>query len=311
MDVNALLHWCESNGMKVHVKKCKVISFSRSRDPLRFDYTMGDGCPLDRVNSIRDLGVTVDRKMKFNEHIALTTGKAFAMLGFLKRNTAHFDDPFALKVLYASLVRSVLEYAAVVWAPYHVTLAARIERVQRAFVRFALRKLPWNNPLILPSYEGRCLLFRLQSLAERRTLTQRLFYVVACLYRDVIRFNVWDMAGQEKFGVVRDGYYTGIWCECAKTSRSCCGNKVDIKDRKVKAKGIVFHRKKNLNYDISAKSNYNFEKPFLWLARKLVGDPNLELVAMTALLLPEVKMDKNWQQQLEKNLQEAQATGEN
>jgi len=25
-----------------------------------------------------------------------------------------------------------------------------------------------------------------------------------------------------------------------------CGNKVDIKDRKVKAKSIVFHRKKNL-----------------------------------------------------------------
>jgi hypothetical protein len=43
---------------------------------------------------------------------------------------------------------------------------------------------------------------------------------------------------------------------------------VDIKDRKVKAKSIVFHRKKNLQYyDISAKSNYNFEKPFLWLAR--------------------------------------------
>ncbi|KAL1401576.1 hypothetical protein pipiens_020012, partial [Culex pipiens pipiens] len=122
--------------------------------------------------------------MKFNEHIALTTGKAFAMLGFLKRNTAHFDDPFALKVLYASLVRSVLEYAAVVWAPYHVTLAARIERVQRAFVRFALRKLPWNNPLILPSYEGRCLLFRLQSLAERRTLMQRLFVF------DLLRGNI-------------------------------------------------------------------------------------------------------------------------
>ncbi len=51
-----------------------------------------------------------------------------------------------------------------------------------------------------------------------------------------------------------------------------CGNKVDIKDRKVKPKQITFHRKKNLQYyDISAKSNYNFEKPFLWLARKLVG----------------------------------------
>src|SRR5688500_1697949 len=49
------------------------------------------------------------------------------------------------------------------------------------------------------------------------------------------------------------------------------GNKVDIKDRKVKAKNITFHRKKNLQYyDISARSNYNFENPFLYLAKKLV-----------------------------------------
>lgn len=57
------------------------------------------------------------------------------------------------------------------------------------------------------------------------------------------------------------------------------GNKVDIKDRRVKAKNITFHRKKNLQYyDISAKSNYNFEKPFLWLARKLTGKANLTFV---------------------------------
>ena len=47
---------------------------------------------------------------------------------------------------------------------------------------------------------------------------------------------------------------------------------VDIKERKVKAKQVTFHRKKNLPYyDISAKSNYHFEKPFLWLARKICG----------------------------------------
>jgi len=61
-------------------------------------------------------------------------------------------------------------------------------------------------------------------------------------------------------------------------------------------------------YDISAKSNYNFEKPFLWLARKLIGDPNLEFVAMPALLPPEVTMDPQWQQQIEKDLKEAQET---
>lgn len=61
-------------------------------------------------------------------------------------------------------------------------------------------------------------------------------------------------------------------------------------------------------YDISAKSNYNFEKPFLWLARKLIGDPNLEFVAMPALVPPEVHMDPNWQRQIENDLKEAQET---
>ena len=83
---------------------------------------------------------------------------------------------------------------------------------------------------------------------------------------------------------------------------------VDIKDRKVKAKTITFHRKKNLQYyDISAKSNYNFEKPFLYLARKLIGDPNLEFTAMPALLPPETQLDQATMDKYEAELEEAKA----
>ena len=86
------------------------------------------------------------------------------------------------------------------------------------------------------------------------------------------------------------------------------GNKVDVKERKVKAKQITFHRKKNLQYyDISAKSNYNFEKPFLWLARKLVGDPNLAFVESPALKPPEVAIDQATVAQYEQELQNASA----
>ncbi|KAM4827411.1 GTP-binding nuclear protein Ran [Thomomys bottae] len=147
--------------------------------------------------------------------------------------------------------------------------------------------------------------------------------------RGPIKFNVWDTAGQEKFGGLRDGYYIQAQCAiimfdvtsrvtyknvpnwhrdlvrvCENIPIVLCGNKVDIKDRKVKAKSIVFHRKKNLQYyDISAKSNYNFEKPFLWLARKLIGDPNLEFVAMPALAPPEVVMDPALAAQYEHDLE--------
>ncbi|KMP09607.1 GTP-binding nuclear protein GSP1/Ran [Coccidioides immitis RMSCC 2394] len=137
-----------------------------------------------------------------------------------------------------------------------------------------------------------------------------------------IRFDVWDTAGQEKFGGLRDGYYINGQCGIIMfdvTSRITYKNvpswhrqklthitgdltRVDVKERKVKAKTITFHRKKNLQYyDISAKSNYNFEKPFLWLARKLVGNQTLEFVAPPALAPPEVQVDHDLleQQRLE------------
>ena len=83
---------------------------------------------------------------------------------------------------------------------------------------------------------------------------------------------------------------------------------MEIKDRKVKPKQIIFHRKKNLQYyDISAKSNYNFEKPFLWLARKLTGDNNLHFVEAPALAPPEVAYDQSDMIRYEQELTEAAA----
>ncbi|CAB4297275.1 unnamed protein product [Prunus armeniaca] len=87
-----------------------------------------------------------------------------------------------------------------------------------------------------------------------------------------------------------------------------CGNKVDVKNRQVKAKQVTFHRKKNLQYyEISAKSNYNFEKPFLYLARKLAGETELRFVESPALAPPEVQIDMAVQAKHEQELAQAAA----
>eukprot|EP00658_Telonema_sp_P-2_P077982 TRINITY_DN71_c0_g1_i1.p1 TRINITY_DN71_c0_g1~~TRINITY_DN71_c0_g1_i1.p1 ORF type:complete len:223 (+),score=82.34 TRINITY_DN71_c0_g1_i1:209-877(+) len=144
-------------------------------------------------------------------------------------------------------------------------------------------------------------------------------------------FNVWDTAGQEKFGGLRDGYYiqgqcaiimfdvtsrisyknVGVWFRdlvrvCEHIPIVLVGNKVDVKERKVKVKQINFHRKKNLNYyDISAKSNFNYEKPFLALAKKLVGDPHLVFVDSLALAPAEFMIDPERQAAIQNELMEA------
>ncbi|KAF4659804.1 serine/threonine protein kinase Ran1 [Perkinsus olseni] len=146
-----------------------------------------------------------------------------------------------------------------------------------------------------------------------------------------IIFNVWDTAGQEKFGGLRDGYYIQGQCAiimfdvtsrityknvpnwhrdivrvCENIPIVLVGNKVDVKDRQVKARNIQFHRKRNLQYyDLSARSNYNFEKPFLWLARRLTNQPQLVFQGEFAKA-PEFQINPELVAQHERELQAAQ-----
>jgi hypothetical protein len=69
---------------------------------------------LDRVDSINDLGVIMDSKMYFTGHIDVTVGRALAMLGFLKRLSYEFREPYTLKTLYVSLVCLKLDHTPVV-----------------------------------------------------------------------------------------------------------------------------------------------------------------------------------------------------
>jgi len=89
-------------------------------------------------------------------------------------------------------------------------------------------------------------------------------------------------------------WYRQLTCACENIPTVMCGNKVDVKERKVKPKSITFHRKKNLQvtsiptsyfqyYDISVKSGFNCEKPFLWIIRKLVGDHELQFIEPTLI----------------------------
>jgi GTP-binding nuclear protein Ran len=41
---------------------------------------------------------------------------------------------------------------------------------------------------------------------------------------------------------------------------------------------------------------------FVLTCRKLIGDPNLEFVAMPALVPPEIQMDPQWQAKIEQDI---------
>ncbi|XP_055615435.1 uncharacterized protein LOC129761723 [Toxorhynchites rutilus septentrionalis] len=179
--------WSEANCMSLNSSKCSVISFSRKHTTIQYDYELF-GSILNRVTCIKDLGIILNSKITFSEHIAYAVSKASKALGFIFRTTKHFTDIQCLKVLYCSLVRSILEYASVVWAPYYHNNIQRVESVQRKFVRYALRRLHWNDPQNLPRYEDRCKLLGLDQLCVRRN-TARVVFVY-----DLIQANI-DCSG--------------------------------------------------------------------------------------------------------------------
>ena len=119
---------------------------------------------MPRVQSFKDLGVTFDHQLKFDQHISSILKKAFSMLGFIIRTSRHFSHIESIILLYKTLVRSNLEYASIIWNPSTKTQVDALEKVQRKLTRFIYRKFhyPYQD------YETRLKTLNLQSLHVRR-----------------------------------------------------------------------------------------------------------------------------------------------
>jgi GTP-binding nuclear protein Ran len=108
-------------------------------------------------------------------------------------------------------------------------------------------------------------------------------------FRNKINFNIFDYPGDNQggyenvdcaiimFDVSNSQTYKNVklWYNSIIQAKPnipivIVGNKVDRIDRCVKKTNIRFPKKHNLQYyDVSARSNYNFEKPFIYLSKIL------------------------------------------
>lgn len=165
-EIRAFYTWCCKSLLKLNVKKCNIITYSRKQNTPNFSIALGNQI-VQKCNKIRDLGIILDSKLTFVDHYNTIVHRASNMLNFIKRFGYNFQDPYTIKTLYVAYVRSILEYGSVVWSPYIKKHEERIESIQKQFLLYALRKLGWTV-FPLPSYEARCMLINIQTLKERR-----------------------------------------------------------------------------------------------------------------------------------------------
>ena len=114
---------------------------------------------LESTDVEKDLGVVIDSKLSFNNHIAYATSKANRTLGVIRRSFDFLTDSTFIQ-LYKSMVRPMLEYGQSVWQPAQKMLRQDVEDVQRRATKMIgkLKDKPYSERLKilkLPSLEHR------------------------------------------------------------------------------------------------------------------------------------------------------------
>ena len=137
-DIDRLGSWTRKWGMRFQPVKCNMMQLTRKRiKKIHASYTL-EGTDLENVESIKYLGVTITRDLRWNTHVSNVCSKANRTLVFLRRNL--YSCPQEVKqAAYKGLVRPVLDYGSSVWdppPPPGVVLQEELESVQKRAARF-------------------------------------------------------------------------------------------------------------------------------------------------------------------------------
>ena len=133
-DLHKLRDWEKKWYMEFHPAKCQVLTVSRKRNPIHYEYKL-HGHILEHVTSAKYLGVTFTSDIRWGQHVNNITSKANKTLNFIRRNL-QISSPKPKTTAYTTLVRPLLEFAPSVWDPYVQKDIKKVEMVQRRAARY-------------------------------------------------------------------------------------------------------------------------------------------------------------------------------
>ena len=133
--------WLTTNKLKVNYSKSKFIVFSYRKSisisPLQFGSNT-----ISQTDSIKFLGITLDNKLNFREHIGSICCKISKSVGLLYRLNKFFPSD-TLKTLYHTLVVPHISYGIEAWYGAPQCARSRVFVLQKKAIR-AIHSLPYN-----------------------------------------------------------------------------------------------------------------------------------------------------------------------
>jgi hypothetical protein len=158
-DLQAMKEWSEQWLLEFHPDKLKLLHIARDNVDPTYDYYIGD-IKTELTYMEKDLGVTVDGSLSFEDHMNIKVKKANCMMGMIRR-AFQFLNNKSFVPLYKTIVRNGIEYGGAVWSPYRMKDIEKVEGVQRR----ATKVLPGMKE---KPYEERLRILKLPTLRHRR-----------------------------------------------------------------------------------------------------------------------------------------------
>ena len=120
--------WLQSNRLSLNTDKTKYMLFTHKNvDHQSFNIKINNSV-ISHVNHIKFLGITIDRRLNYNEHLSVLSTKLNCVIGVIRKIS--YDVPAeVLKLLYFSLFYPHLIYCVAVWGGCGKTNVGKINRV--------------------------------------------------------------------------------------------------------------------------------------------------------------------------------------
>ena len=152
-DLTNILDWSNRSNLAINAKKTKTMLFSTQQMSSRHNltnhvYTIRcNGQDLERVHSMKLLGVTFSENLTWNVHVQNVTTAAYNTLRTLRKLKRLTD--FALrKQLAEALVLSKINYGLIVYENIPTYLKRRLQKVQNSAAGYVCSKYAKENDVI-------------------------------------------------------------------------------------------------------------------------------------------------------------------
>lgn len=119
--------------MKFNVDKCHLLIVTTKQKPHKSSYTL-HGQKLEQVPKAKYLGVEINQKLAWKDHVQSIAKRGNRISAFMYRNLKGCPQK-VITHCYKGIVRPIMEYASPIWDPSFQNLQDELELVQRRSAR--------------------------------------------------------------------------------------------------------------------------------------------------------------------------------